>query len=221
MTKKFLSKEPALQLSTRGVVGWAGLLFFMSVWIFILGILVGRGMAPVQFDIKEIQKEIAALKNAQYERSLKEINKAADAISQQKGIDFHEALKKTENKPEHLTTNDTRSKIKKKSEKPKTYKQKEIIFEQEKQSATADIDKVETKKKYTIQVAASKDLKIANQLVTKYKKKGYPAYRVVGKLDKNNIWFRVRVGNYKDKADALKMLKELKNDKCKPIIVEI
>jgi cell division protein FtsN len=221
MTKKSLPKEPALQLSTRGVVGWVGLLFFISVWIFILGILVGRGMAPVQFDIKEIQKEIAALKNAQYERSVKEINKAANAISQQEGIDFHEALKKTEKKPEKIAKRDILPKIKKKSEKPKTYKRKEIILKREKQSATAGINKIETKKKYTVQVAASKDRKIANELVTKYIKKGYPAYTVVGKLAENNIWFRVRIGSYKDKADARKMLQKLKNEKCKPIIVEI
>ncbi len=200
-----------MKISKKEVIIGGGLLFFFSVWIFILGIFVGRGMAPVQFDIKEIQEEIAALKNAQHKRTLKEANKAADAILEQEGIDFHEALKKTEKKPELIT--------KKKPERPKPVKAK--INKQEKRPATKDTYKGETKKKYTIQVAASKDLKIANQLVKKYKKEGYPAYRVVGKLDKNNIWFRIRVGNYKDKADALKMLKKLKNDKCKPIIVEI
>jgi len=46
----------------------AGILF-LAVWMFVLGVLVGRGTAPVQFDIQKLQKELAALKAAALKRS--------------------------------------------------------------------------------------------------------------------------------------------------------
>jgi cell division septation protein DedD len=46
----------------------AGILF-LAVWMFVLGVLVGRGTAPVRFDIQKLQKELAALKAAALKRS--------------------------------------------------------------------------------------------------------------------------------------------------------
>lgn len=46
----------------------AGILL-LAVWMFVLGVLVGRGTAPVRFDIQKLQKELAALKAAALQRS--------------------------------------------------------------------------------------------------------------------------------------------------------
>ena len=58
-TKKKNTPSPQKR---KGLVLQIGLIFFVSIWMFILGVFVGRGTAPVQFDIEELQKELAALK---------------------------------------------------------------------------------------------------------------------------------------------------------------
>ena len=72
---------------------------------------------------------------------------------------------------------------------------------------------------YTIQAASVKNAKDADQLIQKLKKSGYPAYRAIGKVQGKGIWFRVRIGEYKSKSEALGVIKKLKKDGLKPILV--
>jgi len=51
------------------------------------------------------------------------------------------------------------------------------------------------------------------------KKKGYPAYRISSNIPEKGIWHRVRIGYFKDKAEADSTLSKLKNEKYGPILV--
>ena len=75
-------------------------------------------------------------------------------------------------------------------------------------------------KTYTIQAASVKLVSDADQLVASLKKKGYPAYRAIGKIPGKGIWYRVRIGEYSSRADAGRMLKKLKKEGMKPIVIE-
>ena len=55
-------KKPFIVLSRRKIAGWVLLIFFLCAWMFILGILVGRGTAPLKFDIAELEKKLDASK---------------------------------------------------------------------------------------------------------------------------------------------------------------
>ena len=72
---------------------------------------------------------------------------------------------------------------------------------------------------YTIQAASVKNAKAADRLIEKLKKSGYPAYRAIGNVQGKGIWFRVRIGEYKNKSEALGVIKKLKKDGLKPIVV--
>jgi cell division septation protein DedD len=72
---------------------------------------------------------------------------------------------------------------------------------------------------YTIQAASLKDPKDADRMVQKLKKSGYPAYRVIGKIPGKGIWFRVRIGEYKRKTEALSVMNKMKKEGLKPILV--
>jgi cell division septation protein DedD len=72
---------------------------------------------------------------------------------------------------------------------------------------------------YTIQAASVRDAKDADRLIQKLKKGGYPAYRAIGKIPGNGIWFRVRIGEYKSKSEAQSVMKKLEKDGLKPILV--
>ncbi|MCP3892346.1 MAG: hypothetical protein GY702_26250, partial [Desulfobulbaceae bacterium] len=60
-------------------------LFFIIAWMFILGIFVGRGSAPVKFDTREFQKRLANIAG-EYKENHKN--------SQETDIKFYEALQK-------------------------------------------------------------------------------------------------------------------------------
>jgi hypothetical protein len=62
--KSSCKEEQLIQLPKKRAMGWLIIFCFVSVWIFFLGILVGRGMAPVQFDMHALQKELADLRIA-------------------------------------------------------------------------------------------------------------------------------------------------------------
>ena len=75
-------------------------------------------------------------------------------------------------------------------------------------------------KNFTIQVASLKDPKNADNMVAKFKKRGYPAYRSIGKIPDKGIWYRVRVGYFKNRAETRDTIKRLKNEKIEAIIVQ-
>ncbi len=56
--KVSLSKKPFLVLSRRAIAGWLGVIFILCAWMFIIGVLVGRGTAPVKFDIDGLQTKL-------------------------------------------------------------------------------------------------------------------------------------------------------------------
>ncbi len=44
---KHVKGKPIVRLTTRGILVWGGLIVFMMGWMFVLGILVGRGPITV------------------------------------------------------------------------------------------------------------------------------------------------------------------------------
>jgi len=86
------SSRYLLQMTRKGVFLGICLVFFISAWMFVLGVLVGRGTAPVQFDIEALQKELIALKESIIKQEQENLH--ADAAL----ADFYEGQKSA--KPE-------------------------------------------------------------------------------------------------------------------------
>jgi purine-cytosine permease-like protein len=63
-----LKKQKPSLLSKKAVM-WTTVGFLVSLWMFVLGLLVGRGTAPVRFDIHKLQKELAGLKKATMDKT--------------------------------------------------------------------------------------------------------------------------------------------------------
>ena len=53
-------KKPFIVLTRRKIAGWFFIIFFLCAWMFILGVLVGRGTAPVKFDVAKIEEKSKA-----------------------------------------------------------------------------------------------------------------------------------------------------------------
>jgi cell division protein FtsB len=73
-------------------------------------------------------------------------------------------------------------------------------------------------KTIAIQVGAFRNQKNAENLTKKLKEKGYPAY-LVRENSENSVWYKVKIGNIDDNQEANSVLRALKLDGFKPIIV--
>ena len=243
--KVSLSKKPFLVLSRRAIAGWLGVIFILCTWMFVIGILVGRGTAPVKFKIDGLQTKLEVPDQEPNPKQKGQPQGDSEIEEDKTNFGFYEALpedrqdtnidekkpaavvsKKVEPSPAQKPppTNGEKaapeSKSKKQADQKTGFKKKQPA----KQPVAAKSDAKPTGKVFTIQVAAfkSKNEKDANRLIDKLKSKDYAAYRTISKVKDKGIWIRVRVGKYKSRAEASSTLKKLqKSDpKLKPIVVE-
>ncbi len=234
----------------KGLAVWIGLTLFACGWMFVLGILVGRETVPVTFNMEKLQNELAALKEAVVKKELDQYKIDSNADIDKTKMGFYETLKKTGSddglkadipklKSKPLAEEKTESGTKKtsppkkiESEKRKTSPPKKAESETKKtpppkklatpqKKNTVNVKKsAEGKKKFTIQIASLKDSVAADKMVAKLKKRGYPAYRSIGKIPDKGIWYRVRVGYFKNRTEARGTVTRLKNEKIEAIIVQ-
>lgn len=236
-TKKGKAKPPApkkkhaFRLTRKGVWLWVFLIFFISTWMFALGILVGRGTAPVRFDIDKLQKELAELKNKTLTADLRRFKINKNVIEEKPDLAFHEALKTT---TEEISLPAKPTEEKKKPPPPKPVQEKKqtvkkkAVLKPVKPGASGAEPKKETvqsasdpqsDKRMSVQVASVKERKAADRMVKTLKGKGFSAYRAIAKIPGRGIWFRVRVGPYKNREEADRWLSRLKKEKFSGFVV--
>ena len=181
-----------------------------------LGIFVGRGTAPVKFDIENLQKELVALKEAVIKEGQERFKIGRDPANAKMELDFYEALKETKPSARH--------KVKQPERKKTVLPQKKAtalpVQKVEKPASSSKQTKAATGAGFTIQVASLKDMKVAAEMAEILKKKGYQAYTVSAKIPGKGTWHRIRIGNFKNRSDAGNILSRLKKDKYRPIVVQ-
>jgi len=203
-------KKPSSKPSRKGFTFWFFLLFFTSAWMFFLGVLVGRGTAPVHFDIEKLQKELAGLKQAAIEKEERRYKISPKGTSDANTFGFYERLK---GKKSNVKLYPNKSKKRETPDKKKAAK----TLQDSRTSASSK--KTDTGRILTIQVASLKDPKAADKLVTKLKKKGYAAYKTTADISGKGTWHRVRIGYFKNRADAKKILNKLRKENRKWILM--
>jgi len=238
-------KKSSKKQTRKGLILWIGLTLFFCAWMFVLGILVGREMVPVKFDMEKLQNELAALKEAVIKKELDQYKINSNTDESKTKLEFYETLKKT---GDGAGLKDDTIEHRQKSEPKKTASlQKKKMSTQKTGPApktkTSDVKKVtqnnppavasspasqarqggqgnERAGKFTIQVSSLKDSGIADKLVSRLKKGGFPAYRSIGKIPGKGIWYRVRVGYFNSRSEAGPTLNRLKKEKMNAIIVQ-
>ena len=216
-------KKSSIPQTRKGLTIWICLTFFACVWMFVLGILVGRETVPVRFDIEKLQNELTALKEAVINKELDQYKLDSKSADSKTKMGFYEALKNTGGE-ERLEADISETKKKPLHKKAVSKAKKAVVS---KKTVTARKNKTATFKKpakdnknITIQVASLKNSKDADKMVAKLKKRGYPAYRSIGKIPGRGIFYRVRVGYFKNRAEAGNTLNRLKKEKIQAIIVQ-
>lgn len=214
--EKTSKKKPLTRTGGKGTTTWICLMVFVSAWMFVLGIFVGRGTAPVRFDIENLQKELAALKEAVVKEGQERFKIGSDPASAKMELGFYEALKETRPSVPHKVKQPVRKKTALPQKKVKARQPQKV----EKPASSSKQTKAAAGAGFTIQVASLKDMKVAAEVAEMLKKKGYQAYTVSAKIPGRGVWHRVRIGHFKNRSDAGDILNRLKKDKYRPIIVQ-
>jgi cell division septation protein DedD len=233
------SSIPIIQVTRRGLLLWIGLVVFISFWMFVLGVLVGRGMAPVNLDTGKLEQELVELKA----RMLKEKQEAAVSgaigrTDEKPELGFYEALKnpgkEADFKPAKPAKPVRRKPVEAEPVAPAarpgptaTAPPSPVAMPNPKPAPAPKTDSgskpgpTSTPGHFAVQVASVQDIKGAEKMVAELRAKGYQAYQVRSDVDGKGIWYRIRVGGFQDRRAAAGMLKKLKNDKFGGMVVSI
>jgi len=210
--------RPAFSVFRNGMLRWFILFFFISAGWFTLGVLVGRGTAPVEFDINKLQAELIRLRQQHIDKELKRFL-TADGKNGKTALSFYDKLKdRKASEPipleafdppakKHSTKAASKIEIQDRIEPPEVRTPKQPVTQPLAAKAFTNI-----RHKYTIQVASMQDLNAANQMVNKLKTENYPVYSVMSKIPGKGIWHRIRVGRFDSKVEAALLIRRLKKD---------
>jgi cell division septation protein DedD len=232
-------KKSKSAIPRKTLLIWAGVTLFIAAWMFVLGILVGRGVAPVNLEVGKLEKELADLKAAMTRKE----HAAIDARTSGKGdgksqLGFYEALKDPKQVKPYTPKPQKKRKTKQPATPARTEKQVQPkpIGANKKPPAPSPRPDIKaaappaasdsgngpkSKGRYTIQVAAVQVSANAERLVARLRKKGYPAYQVRIQVPGKGALHRVRVGAFENRAAAGRMLAKLKAGRHGGLVVTI
>lgn len=234
MAKKQKSKSA---IPRKKLLTWGGVTLFIAAWMFVLGILVGRGTAPVNLEVGKLEKQLADLKAAMTRKERAKINAQTSAKGSGKPqLGFYEALKDPKQAKPHIDKPSAKQVAKQPPKPARTEKRAPAKSIQAKkappkpsarpnkkpvaQSVASDSGNVRKGKgQYTIQVAAVKESGSAERLVARLRGKGYPAYQVRVEVPGKGVWHRVRVGAFESRTSADRMLAKLKAGRHSGMVV--
>jgi cell division septation protein DedD len=211
-------KKPAPKRPKRAVLGRFAVLGLVAVWMFALGVLVGRGSAPLRFDVDALQKQLAELKKAVTDRENRRFKVNLDSLK------FFQNLKDADETagpfvgaaPGAKGTTPHKAPQFTKPEQPAS-----VVRGPAPEAPAAPLPGPPgAKVEYILQVASSRNKAATGQLVAKLKKQGFPAFSAVTQVPGKGTWYRIRVGPYIDRTVAERARGLLKAKKFDPYIIE-
>ena len=219
-------KKPSLSFTRKELFLWLGVIFLSMVWMFILGIIVGRGLSPVRFDVEQLKEELVALK----QEALKAKEKASqpEEEADERHLGFYDILteKKEMARLKSLDTvkngsgqEDTLSTSVETSPR-KDPQKKPPVKQLEREVPARKVVETASPARYTLQIASFRDTTRAKAFISTLESKGYDAYQVAAHVDGKGIYHRVRIGRFPNKQAARKLLAQLKQDNLNPLLIQ-
>jgi cell division protein FtsN len=188
--------------------------FFISAWMFFLGVLVGRNTAPVEFDMDKIRKELAYLRK----QALKAEESAQKINLEKEPLEFYEVLPKKVCENDSLVTVDLKN--------DGISKPVNIVTKKALKKSHETVRRTIKKKEnisvinhFSIQVASSRNKEDADRLVKRYIQRGFPSYMTSVEV-KGTGWHRVKIGPYETLDEAESILPKVKKFKGDAFIMK-
>lgn len=235
-------------MSFKGILKYL-IYLFIAGWMFLLGIMVGRGSAPVQFDTQKFQKRLEVIarefgkkneprekidlkfydvldypvpeEESSSEKKSTEIFPQKEKVAVNDIVPLKTSRKKLtfHKKKYNKAVDNTKENRPKVDIKIKPARVRTKNISPKKNKVSGQSDKRKITGKYTIQIAAYKDFKDAVTQMAALEKKGYASYRVKGEKD-GITWYRVRAGSFLNYDEARKFKEKLKKARINSMIVK-
>ncbi len=219
------TKSTEYRISRRSLVIWSALMVFILIWIFILGILVGRGTAPAPFDPRRLEKELAELKAELLKKQRLEVDAVASGKLNQPEMEFFQNLKDAGTGPHidlpppvPVVNNEQPSQLKALKHETRRDGAAKVVAAGKGRVSTPEAE-AGAKAIYTIQVASLKDPAAAAKLTAALAARGLEAYQIKVDLGVKGTWYRVRVGRFADRQAARKMVERLEKMQYSAMVV--
>ena len=184
-------KKHKIELTYPSMFLWGFFLFFLLGWIFILGILVGRGLLPGPVTaitgLKDHISKLPGVAGSGKTQGLKSQNKSN---SDPKLVFYEKLSVKKEEAKKKWVPERKKSEPLEKPEKPENP-------EKPRQIRAPPVDNAQ----YTVQIASLEDQNMAQKLIGELTSRGYPAYFYEAKVD-GRIYYRIRCGRFVSRGEA-------------------
>jgi cell division septation protein DedD len=231
-------------LRPRKAIFWplVGLLALCG-WVFFLGVLVGRGTAPIEFDLQALESKLQSLR----QQILREQESQLQAYSEGSGppsdLEFYEALKGAQEAPRikpdtvanmeraadgaaaPLADADTGVKRPRAGLKPKLSARPAPVPSAASTPAAAPAPAgppaaaPAAQGPLAIQVASLQEADRADQMVQRLRAQGFAAYKATVTIPGKGVWYRIRVGSFQHREEAAATLQGLEARGLHPILV--
>jgi len=200
-----------------------------AIWMFFLGILVGRGTVPSQFDMAALERELVELRKVVVEKAKQAETEEAETFNDEP--EFFETLKNPAIGPADdmpatapSLTPDVTALFKLSAPPPGPETEAETVkphaaansankapqaAKQLPETAGEMPQATVDNRRYHIQAAAFENLEEAKQLANRLRDLGFPAYVASVKLSGKGIRHRIRIGPIKGDAEAKNILAQL------------
>lgn len=222
MNQKSAPKHPRKKPDVhprRDTVLKVSLCTLVCLWMFVLGLLVGRGTAPVRFDVERLQDKLADLKAATVDETTEHYRVAFQELDQEMDLGFHEALKVEETEiPATMSTETTRKQSEPKRAETSDEKPEASVPKKTKDPALRKPES-ESADTWIIQVAATKDEAQGKKLLLNLIEMGFKAYLTKVDFTDKGTWYRVRIGGYTSREAAESDMGQLEEKRFSPMII--
>jgi cell division protein FtsN len=206
------------ELTRKEICLWLGVGFLVMVWMFTLGVVVGRGLSPIRFDVEKLTKELMDLKEQALTREKQ--RRDVETASKNTQLGFYDAL--TGKKEQARLRSKAKEKPSKRLAERQTSSQAEstTLRKALEKPMPASAQQGPSEGTLTLQVASLKDSTGAADMVSYLRGKGYSAYQVTTEVPGKGTYHRVRVGHFKDRSAARQAAAGLRQEKLEPLIMQ-
>ena len=225
------SKKYQIEFTPLSIFLWGGCFFFVLAWIFVLGILVGRGFLPGAVTaLSDLKNQIGVLQQKVSRERPHDLERPKKPDSDPK-LAFYDKLasKKEDTLKETLPQPSAKKSTRKKTNSTNTQSSQQISPKRESSGAenvtdqnrvgiskVSRLEKKESGKssapeaKYTVQLASLDEKNKAEKFIDDLAQRGYPAYFYEAKV-KGKTYYRVRCGKFPTRKAAEDYARKLAN----------
>jgi len=93
-SEKNTGNQTFIALSRKAVAGWVVVVLIISAWMFGMGLMVGRGTAPVQFDIDQLKRNLESLQKSAQQAPRSGSRPEPTEMKSKTDLGFYESLPK-------------------------------------------------------------------------------------------------------------------------------